>query len=121
MATEDLEQFRMTFGDIVRAICKCPKMYFMHGTFGEALAFLDGYANGRDLGHPGRSSSYFNPFKDWLAEKLELERTGDFWQGFCDLYGDDETSLREFSRYWTEYEAAGRPGDYIPVQRPHRE
>jgi hypothetical protein len=110
---KDLEHFKMTFGDIVRTICKYPKMYFMHGTFGEALAFLDGYANGRNFG-PGRSSSYFNPFKDWLAKKLELERTGNFWQRFCDSYGDDETALKEFSRYWTEYEAAGHPGGVPP-------
>lgn len=114
---KDLEQFKMTFGDVVRAICKYPKMYFMHGTFGEALAFLEGYAKGRNLG--AGISSYFNPFSDWLAEKLELERTGNFWQEFWDSYGDDETALKEFSRYWTEYEAAGRPGDYIPPQRLH--
>ena len=117
----DLEQLKMTFGDIIRAICKYPKAYLMNGTFGEVLACLDGNANGRAVGNRGRSSSFFNPFADWLADKMGIERIGNFWQAFWDSCGDDETAIREFSRYWTEYEAAGCPGcDYDPIKGPHR-
>jgi hypothetical protein len=99
-----LKEFELTFGDIVRAICKRPEMYLMHGTFGEALAFLDGYANGRRLGNKGRSSSYFNPFRNWLANRLELQEEGDFWIRFRNTYDDDQTACREFARYWSDYE-----------------
>jgi hypothetical protein len=99
-----LKEFEVNIGDIVRIICKRPNAYMMNGTFGEALAFLDGWANGRRLGSKGRSSSYFNPFRDWLSNRLELENTGDFWTRFRDSYGDDQTALREFAQFWSEYE-----------------
>ncbi len=99
-----LKEFELKFGDIVRTICTRPHMYMMHGTFGEALAFLDGWANGRRLGGKGRSSSYFNPFREWLSNRLEWEDTEDFWTRFRESYGDDQTALREFARFWAEYE-----------------
>jgi hypothetical protein len=81
-------------------------MYLMHGSFGEALAFLDGYANGRMLGNSGRSGSIFNPFRQWLSGKLDLEDTEQFWPMFRDRYGDDQTALKQFAALWSEYEAA---------------
>jgi hypothetical protein len=95
----------MSFGDVIEAIAKYPKMYLMHGSFGEALAYLDGYANGLPLGPKGRSGSFFGPFSVWLSRKLSLSGPGDFWQRFRDLYGDDETALREFAVFWRKYEA----------------
>ena len=103
-----MEQFKMTFGDIIRAICKYPKMYMMNGSFGEALAFLDGYANGANLGEPGRSSSFFNPFREWLSNRLGWKNTEDFWTRFRDSCGDDETACREFARWWSEFEVYNR-------------
>jgi hypothetical protein len=79
----------------------------MHGTFGEALAFLDGYANGKGLGDPGRSSSFFNSFREWLSSRSSLQNSDDFWRDFRDLYGEDQIALREFARLWSEYEATG--------------
>jgi hypothetical protein len=85
-------------------------MYLMHGNFGEALAFLNGYADGRQLGAPGRSSSFFNPFQEWLCDRLGWkDREEDFWRRFRDSYGEDETALREFARLWSEYEAETSP------------
>ena len=100
-----LEDFKITFGDVVRTICKHPKMYMMDGTFAEALAFLDGYAYGGQLGSPGRSSSYFNPFQEWLCNRFGWTEPEDFWRRFRDYYGDDQTALTEFARLWSEYEA----------------
>jgi len=96
---------KLTFAEIVRAICLRPQMYMMHGTFGEALAFLDGYANGRMLGSSGRSGSVFNPFRKWLAEKLEMKDNEQFWNNFIEKYGDDQTALNNFAEFWAEYEA----------------
>jgi hypothetical protein len=64
-----MARLELTFADIVRAICLRPKMYMMHGTFGEALAMLDGYANGRRLGNKGRSGSVFDRFRDTEAQR----------------------------------------------------
>lgn len=105
-AKERMKPVKTTFAEIVSAICRRPKMYMMHGTFGEALAFLDGYANGRRLGSKGRSASVFSPFRKWLSTKLDLENDENFWPNFIARYGDDQTALNEFARLWAEYEAA---------------
>ena len=99
----NLEQFELKFSDIIGTICRNPKMYLMHGTFGEALAYLEGYADGRGLGSSSRSSSVFNPFREWLSSRLALQYTEDFWTTFRNLYTDDQNALRHFAKYWSEY------------------
>jgi hypothetical protein len=98
-----LEHFELKFSDIIGTTCRYPKMYFMHGTFGEALAYLEGYADGRGLGSIGHSSSVFNPFREWLSSKLALQNTEDFWTTFRNLYANDQDALKHFSEYWSEY------------------
>lgn len=107
----NLDEFKMTFGDIVRTICKHPKMYLMDGTFGEALAFLDGYAHGGKLKSSGSSSSFFHPFHEWLCKRLGWKDTEDFWRAFRDSYGEDQTALKEFARLWSQYEAETHSAD----------
>ena len=99
-----MERFELTFGEIVRTICLRPQMYLMHGSFGEALAFLEGYANGRRLGSSGRSGSFFSPFEDWLCHHAGWKETEDFWRSFRESYGEDQMALKEFARLWSEYE-----------------
>ena len=100
----NLEQFELKFSDVIGTICRHPKMYLMHGTFGEAFAYLNGYADGRGLGSSGRSSSVFNPFSEWLSMKLALKDTQeDFWTAFRNLYTDDQNALRHFAEYWFEF------------------
>jgi hypothetical protein len=77
----------------------------MHGSFGEALAFLDGYANGRGIGNPNRSASVFSPYQAWLNNRLSLNGGDDFWQRFVLRYKDEESALREFATLWHEFEA----------------
>jgi len=90
-----------TYGDIVRAICKYPKMYLMNGTFGEVLALLEGYAKGARL--DGRTGSFFSPFRDWLCAR-GWKDTEDFWRSFRDAHADEQTAITEFARLWSEYE-----------------
>ena len=71
-----------TFGDIVEAVTKHPKAYLMHGSFGEALAFLEGYANGRGIGNPHRPASVFSPYQTWLRNRLPLNDGDNFCQCF---------------------------------------
>jgi len=73
----------------------------MHGTFGEALAFLEGYGKGAGLDRT--TGSFFNPFKDWLRTRGWKE-TEHFWRSFRDAYNDDQTALNEFARLWSEYD-----------------
>jgi hypothetical protein len=103
----DLSRFTMSFADIVDAICKRPQMYTMHGTFGEALALLDGYANGAKLGYRGRSSSYFVHFGMWLQIKFDYTGESYSWDDFLNAYPDDATALKEFARLHREYEKDG--------------
>src|SRR5215470_1904817 len=96
-----MERFKVTFGDIVRIICERPKMYLMHGTFGETLAFLEGYGKGARLDRsPG---SFFNPFQEWLCNR-GWKDTENFWGSFRGTYGDEQTAITEFARLWSEYE-----------------
>jgi hypothetical protein len=97
------EEVERRFSEVIGAICRHPKMYLMHGTFGEALAYLDGYANGRRIGMSGRSASVFTPFRRWLTTKLILEDTEEFWATFRGLHTDDQEALKYFAEYWTEY------------------
>ena len=104
-AKPEFRRTRPTFGDIVETIAKHPKAYLMHGSFGEALAFLDGYANGRGIGNPNRSGSVFSPYQTWLKNRLSLNEGDDFWQRFILRYADEESALREFAILWHEFEA----------------
>jgi hypothetical protein len=99
-----ITKFQMTFADVIEAVCKYPGMYTMNGTFGEALALLDGYANGARLGKKGRSSSVFNPYAKWLQLRMGGPTEGDFWRHFVHSFPDEHTALREFSRLWREFE-----------------
>ena len=100
----DLEQFKMTFTDVLDAVCKYPTNYTMNGSFGEVLAFLDGYANGAKLGDRGRSSSYFNGYREWLCERMQQSKETDFWRYFRSSFPDEATTAAEFSKLWHEYQ-----------------
>ncbi|HEX8888113.1 MAG TPA: hypothetical protein VF779_02995 [Pyrinomonadaceae bacterium] len=78
-------------------------MYTMNGTFGEVLAFLDGYANGKRLGNPVRSGSYFHPLGKWLAAMRGYAEDADIWATFINEHPDEATALREFARLYREY------------------
>jgi hypothetical protein len=116
----DSSELKMTFVDIVEAICKRPQMYTMHGTFGEALALLDGFAYGAKLGFRGRSSSYFVYFGMWL--QMKFASTGDSysWDDFLSAYPDDATALKEFARLYREYEDEGGAPEALNKYREGR-
>lgn len=99
----DFSQFKMTFTDVVDALCKYPQMYTMNGTFGEVLAFLDGYAKGKKIGKVAYSCTYFHPFKVWLATKMGYAEDANVWESFISNYLDEATALRGFARLFREY------------------
>ena len=103
---------KASFDDIVRVICKNPRMYLMHGTFGEVLAFLEGYGKGVGFEGPGSSGSVFSPFKKWLC-KRSWENSENFWRSFRDAHGDEQTAITEFAKMWSEYEVERNSDDEI--------
>ena len=98
-----LEELKMTFTDVIEAICKRPEMYTMNGSFAEVLAHLEGYANGKRLGFKGRSSSYFHGFGDWVGSQMGVPKHPRFWRYFAGQFPDDATAAREFARLWRIY------------------
>lgn len=100
----DFPQFKVTFTDIIEAVCKRPLMYTLNGTFGEVLALLDGYAYGAKLGNQARSSSYFYPYAKWLHTRLGFPEDVPLWESFIAAYPDEATAMNEFARLWREYE-----------------
>ena len=98
-----LEKFKMTFTDVLTAICARPRMYTMNGSFPEVLAHLEGYTNGAKLGFKGRSSSYFHAFADWVAGEMGAPKQPHFWKYFSSSFPDDATATREFARLWRVY------------------
>jgi hypothetical protein len=104
----DSAKLKLTFVEIVEAVCRRPRMYTLNGTFGEALALLDGYAYGAKLGIASRSSSYFFPYAVWLHAKMNLPKDAHLWESFIKSYPDESTAIIEFARLYREYvEAAG--------------
>jgi hypothetical protein len=113
----NFSELQITLTDVILAVCKRPKMYTLNGTFGEILALLDGYANGKKLGGRGRSASYFNGYKNWLRERMGSSELN-FWPAFREAHSDDLTAISEFGRLWCEYEKTlldhrydGKPSD----------
>jgi hypothetical protein len=99
----DLSKFKLHFIDIVEALCKRPRMYTLNGTFGEIIAHLEGYANGKALGPKGRSGSYFNRFYSWLdtTHPDDSQRLKEL----ITLQSHQE-ALSEFARLYRLYEDA---------------
>jgi hypothetical protein len=105
----DFSRFRLTFSDIIQAVCKRPRVYTLNGTFGEVLTLLDGYAYGAKLGKRNRSSSYFNDFAVWIASTRNYSRDVPLWDTFIKDCPDEQTAIREFARLWREYEESHQP------------
>ena len=99
----DLSRFKMHFIDVVEALCKRPKMYTLNGTFGEVVAHLEGYANGKKFGPNGRSSSYFIGFHKWLDTNHPSES-----RHLKELVAaeSDHDALSEFARLYRLYESS---------------
>jgi hypothetical protein len=97
-------KLKLTFVEIVEAMCRRPRMYTLNGTFGEVLALLDGYAYGAKLGNKSRSSSYFLPYARWLHVRMNLPKDAHIWESFINSYPDESTAIIEFARLYREFE-----------------
>jgi hypothetical protein len=95
----DFSEFKMSFIDVLEALCKRPKMYTENGTFGEVWAYLDGYAKGKGLA--GNYHSFFSPFSEWL--RATYPEDSKERQTVNDRSNHNE-ALTEFARLCREYE-----------------
>ena len=90
---------KLQFAETVAALCKRPRMYTLHGTLPEVLAYLDGLGKGIGL-QPGShygTSGFFN----WLSKKLGKDTMrGD---ELLLTFGNEEAAFREFARLYREY------------------
>jgi hypothetical protein len=98
-----IARFRLTFADIVDSVCKKPQTYTLNGTFGEALAFLDGLGYNAYIREPNRSSSSFTSFGEWLQVKLNYPDGVPLLRTFQESHKDDSEALKEFARLWRLY------------------
>jgi FMN phosphatase YigB (HAD superfamily) len=94
----------MEFDETILATCKYA-LYTLNGTFGEVMAYLEGYAKAAKI---GKSGSYFSQFAKWLSESRGYTNSdsrphSDFWRLFRKRYPDDATAIAEFARLWMEY------------------
>ena len=89
----------MDFDDTVLNICKNYKGWTLNGTFGEVLAFLEGYSKGANIGYSG---SVFSQFAEWLKKRFHYPHTH-FWVVFRENHPDDATTIATFARLWQEY------------------
>ena len=64
---------------VVETILLRPKMYTLSGTFGEVVAFLEGYYSGMTQSSANAASAPdWEAFRAWLAERSGIEATGGF-------------------------------------------
>jgi hypothetical protein len=91
----------MTFEEVVLTVCKHHQAYTLNGTFGEMLAFLEGYAKGSRIGSSG---SCFSQYAEWLSERLNYPRP-ELWDLFRKRHRDDDATIDEFVKLWQEYES----------------
>src|SRR5690349_3210298 len=90
----------MTFEENVPSVCQYYQAYTLNGTFGEVIAYLEGYCKGEKR---PPSDSCVSPFIKWLSE-IRHYPPGQFWKLFRNSYPDEATTIAEFSRLWQEYQ-----------------
>jgi hypothetical protein len=92
------------FFEMADAICENPGIATLNGTFGEVVAFLEGYALGavifRNKGHHS-----LDPFQRFLFKQGKYKSIGNFvtWASFYDAYQDDALAIKEFRRLLKEF------------------
>ena len=86
-----------------QAVLRHPNMYTLHGTFDEALAFLEGYYSGMAKGIPyAVPVIQWAEFKQWLAAQLSVDLS-DMFAKFAELYEDSPTALARLNELLDQF------------------
>lgn len=90
-----------TFAELVKYVCKRPRMYTRFGTLAEIVAFLDGYACGANV--PRGFNTPFTNFLRDLSEKLNQPKSFTPWEFLLNIYGNEEKALEALPKLYREY------------------
>jgi hypothetical protein len=85
-----------------------PKMYTLYGSFGEVIAFLNGFYSGAlrysrmpAENRAAKCAEWFG-FRDWLKHRTEGEE-GRFWERFREPFNSDAEAFEDMLRLYDEY------------------
>lgn len=88
------------FSEVVKAVCKRPRMFTPYGTLAEVIAYLEGYslaARVQPHSHWGMSRFY-----QWLKQQPGNPEKAVRWEELLDCHN---TSEAELSRFAESYDA----------------
>ena len=92
----------LEFQDAVEAVCKRPAMYTPHGSFFEAVSFLEGVGVGvvreKELYH-----SVFTPFFNWLFDESQRKTQEVSWIAYRKRFATDSEALGNLSSSYHEF------------------
>jgi hypothetical protein len=90
--------------DIIESVLSRPAMYTLSGTYGEVVAFLEGYFSGLAKAKDDFSGKYtWTDFLEWLTNELNSHE-----KPVVDTFKDkpSEEALRIFKQYYLEFKSA---------------
>ncbi|HRW06410.1 MAG TPA: hypothetical protein P5121_15005 [Caldilineaceae bacterium] len=89
--------------DFTKAVLSRPKMYTMNGSFGEVVAFLQGYYSGLAKSPEGLdyTTKYWSSFEYWLAHQIGGTEKTTAFRVLLNHYQDD--ALEELRRYYLKF------------------
>lgn len=93
------------FCEIVRAVCKHPKMHTPNGTLGEVLSFLDGFGIAALSGRKSHSS--LTPFQRWWSIKFASAQKPMPFQEFLDQFETEVEAIEQLPALYEEFVASG--------------
>ena len=100
---------KITFQDIIEAVCKRPKMYTPTGSFFEVVSLLDGH------GARMRINDYhcfFTPFLKWAARRFANSDScpldwNDYypldWKEYLAYFSSESDATKQFPIFFNEY------------------
>jgi hypothetical protein len=98
------------FQKLLNGICNRPQMYTPHGDFSEIVAYITGYAAGRQHDKSFVEGNLFN-FSVWMSERFGLAARNWIWWNVLLHAFDNDTSraLAGLPKLYEEFVAEGSP------------
>jgi len=100
---------KITFQEIVEAVCKRPKMYTPTGSFFEVVSLLDGHGSRMRLND---SLSFFTQFLKWAARRFANSESCPLnwkdcypltWQEYLACFSSESDALKQFPNLYEEF------------------
>lgn len=92
--------------NIIGAVLARPTMYTVSGSFGEIVAFLDGYTSGVARHHPQvEVVAEWSAFRDWLSDQTHTPQS-EVFIGLWKQHDDNGEALACLRQLYREFKAA---------------